>query len=248
MTANRYPSRRRPRNEEPDERPGRDAPRSGRITQIAPQRHDPDRVSVFLDGVFAFGLSADLLLEYGLAVGLDLDDARTTEILAADEIRKATAAALQLLAYRARAEGEIAARLRQRGFSPPAIDAAMVRLRDWHYVDDADFAARWVENRQQHRPRSVRMLAHELRAKGVDATTIDETLEDAGVDEVGDARELAEKQRAKYAGLDPDVQTRRISAFLARRGYSYDVIRQALERDESEDEAGREEGPTCTDE
>lgn len=248
MTANRYPSRRRPRKEEAEERLGRDAPRSGRITAITPQRHDPDRVSIFLDSVFAFGLSADLLLEYGLAVGIDLDEAQTTEILAADEIRKATAAALQLLAYRARAEGEIATRLRQRGFSAPAIDGALTRLRDWHYVDDADFAARWVENRQQHRPRSVRMLAHELRAKGVDATTIDETLEDAGVDEVGDARELADKQRAKYAGLDPDVQTRRISAFLARRGYGYDVIRQALDRDESESESGRETDSACTNE
>ena len=220
-----------------DEIPGVEAPRSGKITAIKPQRHDPERVSIFLDDVFAFGLHMDLVLEWDLHPGLELLEAQIEEILAADETRKATAAALQLLAYRARSEGEISTRLRQRNFSDAAIAATIDRLREWHYVDDSDFAARWIENRQQHRPRSTRMLAHELRAKGVAPSTIEETITDAGVDEVSDARELVIRQRAKYETLPPDVQTRRITGFLARRGYAYDVIRRALEQNEDADSA-----------
>ncbi|MGI8403339.1 MAG: RecX family transcriptional regulator [Thermomicrobiales bacterium] len=233
----------RPEDDE-DDTPAADAPRSGKITAIKPQQHDPERVSIFLDNNFAFGLHMDLVLEWGLHVGLELLEAQTEEILTADEVKKATSAALQLLSYRARSEGEIAARLRQRGFSDSAIAATIARLREWHYVDDSDFAALWVENRQQHRPRSTRMLAHELRAKGVAATTIEETIADAGVDEVSDARELVIRQRAKYEALPPEVQTRRITAFLARRGYACDVIRRALEQDDDADSGADSETET----
>ncbi len=228
-------------NETP-ETPAPNAPRSGKVTDIKHQRHDPNRVSVFLDDVFAFGLSTDLLVELGLYVGVELLETQTEDMLAADEIKRATAAALQLLSFRARSEGEITTRLRQREFGAAAIEGAIVRLREWHYVDDADFATRWVENRQQHRPRSTRMLAHELRGKGVAPETIEETLAVAGVDEVGDARELVVRQRIKYASLEPDVQTRRISGFLARRGYAYDVIRRAMEQDEDRDVDGDRPG------
>lgn len=215
----------------PPERAERPEPRAGTITAITPQRHDPERVSVFLDGEFAFGLHADLVLERGLFAGLALDEATVRDLLAADEIRRALATALNALAYRARSEGEIAQRLRQKGFGPEAIDAALERLRDWRYVDDREFASRWIENRQEHRPRSERMLAQELRQKGVDPATIADTIADAGLDEVADARELVAKQRAKLAALDPETQTRRITGFLSRRGYGWDVIRQALDAD-----------------
>lgn len=211
-------------------------PRGGRITAISAQRHDPERMSVFLDGEFAFGVHADLVLEHGLYPDLVLEEATVREILADDEVRRAIATALNALAYRARSEGEIAQRLRQKGFPQPAIDATLERLRGWQYVDDADFASRWIENRQEHRPRSERMLAQELRQKGVDVGTIAESIAGAGIDEVGDAKELAAKQRAKLAPLDPETRTRRITGFLSRRGYSWEVIRQALADDIPEDE------------
>jgi regulatory protein len=221
---------RRDRTEEP--RPN--GPRSGRITAISAQVHDRERVSVFLDDVFAFGLAADLVLEEGLAPGMTLDEAFVERLLAADEIRRATSAALHLLAYRPRSEGEITTRLRQRDFSPTAIAAAIARLREWHYVDDADFANRWIENRQQHRPRSERMLAQELKAKGVNQEIVRDSLADAGIDEVADARSIAERQREKYSSLDEETQKRRLMAFLARRGYGFDIIRCALEVDETD--------------
>ncbi|MGC4105039.1 MAG: RecX family transcriptional regulator [Thermomicrobiales bacterium] len=221
--------RRRVDPEHPERANTRPAPRPGRITAITPQRHDPERVSIFLDGAFAFGLHAALVLEHGLQPGFDLDEATARDLLAADEIRRAIATALNALAYRARSEGEIAQRLRQKGFEQPSIDATLERLRDWRYVDDHDFASRWIENRQEHRPRSERMLSQELRQKGVDPATIAGTLADAAIDEVADARDLAMKQRAKLSALDPDTQTRRITGFLSRRGYGWDVIRQALD-------------------
>lgn len=200
-----------------------------RITAVTAQRNDPDRVNVAIDGEFAFGLSADLALEAGLHAGLELDDAAIQRLLAQDETRKATGAALRLLAHRPRAVVELTRRLRQKGYAPEAIDGAIAKLREWHYLDDGDFARRWVEARQTHRPRSARLLTQELRQKGVDTETISEALDDADLDERADALRLAQQKAPTYAGLPPEVQQRRLASFLARRGYGYDIVRQAVE-------------------
>lgn len=215
------------------QRPPRDRtppqPVAGTITDLSEQKRDPERVNVIIDGAFAFGLSADLVLEAGLAKGVTLTLAESADLLARDEVRQATTAAIRLLGHRARSERELRQRLRQKGFNGPAIDQAITRLRDWHYLDDEDFARRWVEGRQEHQPRSERLLTLELRQKGVDKETIDEVIADAEVDEQADALALARRKAGSYRGLEPDVQRRRLAAFLARRGYSYDVIRPVLD-------------------
>lgn len=206
-----------------------EGPRSGTITAIRTQQRDQERVSVFLDDVFAFGLDQQIMLDRGLHTGQALTEAESGELLALDELARATAAALQFLGYRPRSEGEIQRRLRQRGFAAAAIDATIGKLRSWRYVDDGDFAQRWVENRLEHRPRSARLLAQELRTKGVDAGTAAEAIVEAGIDEVADARALAADKLRKLAALPEDVRIRRVSGFLARRGYSFGVIRAALD-------------------
>lgn len=208
----------------------------GRITAVTTQRSDPDRLNVFIDGEFAFGLAADLALEAGLYAGLELDAAAITQLLTQDETRKATSAALRLLAHRSRAEGELTQRLRQKGYGPGAIEAAIAKLHEWRYLDDADFARRWVESRQLHRPRANRLLGQELRHKGVAADVIQEAIAEADVDERADVLRLARHKAPAYAGLPPEVQRRRLSSFLARRGYSFDLVRQAVEAALGEDD------------
>ena len=212
-------------------------PAAGRVTDIAPQQHDPDRVNVFLDGAFALGLGAELATRERLAGGDELDAARVEALLAADEVGKATAAALRLLARRPRSEREVRDRLRQKGYTPAAIDAAVGRLEGWRYLDDADFARYWVENRAAHQPRGRRLLEQELRHKGVDREVVRETIAATELDETTAALELARKKLRAYAGEEPAVVRRRLGAYLARRGYGWDVARPVLDRllGESED-------------
>lgn len=217
--------------------PEADRPRSGTITAIRTQQRDQERVSLFLDDTFAFGLNQQIVLDRGLHAGQTLTEADSSHLIALDEIARATAAALQFLGYRPRSEGEIQRRLRQRGFADSAIDATIARLRDWRYVDDGDFAQRWIENRLVHRPRSARLLAQELRAKGVDAGTTAEAIDEAEIDEVADARALAAEKMRKLSNLPEEVRIRRVTGFLARRGYGFGVIRSALQELDTDPEA-----------
>ena len=111
-------------------------PRSGQVTALRPTRRDPNRISVDLDGAFAFALPAQLVLDERIEIGDKLDEARVTALLAADQAARATEAALVFLGYRPRSEREVRDRLRRGGFDQTAIDHAIARLHDWRYLDD----------------------------------------------------------------------------------------------------------------
>jgi len=221
----------------PDESPPQTV-RAGRVTALRPTKRDPDRIAVDLDGSFAFALPATLVADERIDVGATLDGDRVNSLLAADQASRATEAALVFLSYRPRSEKEVRDRLRRGGFEQDAIEQAIARLHEWRYLDDADFARRWVENRTAHRPRGRRLLQQELRHKGIDVEIAREAIDDADLDETGAAEALARRRLPAYAGDEPAAIRRRLGAYLARRGYGYDVIRVALDRalGEAEDE------------
>ncbi|MGH2531298.1 MAG: regulatory protein RecX [Thermomicrobiales bacterium] len=202
----------------------------GRITRIAAQERDANRLNVDLDGVFAFGVSREIAAEERLEVGMELPAERVAAIIAHDQIGKATDRAINLLARRPRSTREIRDRLRQKGFEPPTIDAAVEKLEGWNYVDDAEFARYWVENRESHKPRGRRLLEQELRTKGVERDVIRDAIDDAGLDERASALEVGRAKLRTYAGLEPLVARRRLGSFLARRGYDYGTVRTTVDQ------------------
>ena len=198
------------------------------ITAIKSQERDRERVSIFVDGEFAFAVTAELAVLEGLRIGAPITAERIAELQATDEQSKAVSSALVLLTSRPRSVREIRTRLKHKGFSEPAIDAAMARVEGWNYVDDAAFARFWVENREANRPRGRRLLEQELRDKGVDRDIVRTAIDEADLDERTAATELARAKMRSYARLEPDVIRRRLSGFLARKGYGFDVVKHAL--------------------
>jgi regulatory protein len=199
-----------------------------RITAIERQRRNPERVNVFLDGAFAFGLPALVVVDYRLRVGRVLTAVEIAELQELDETAKATDAAIRLLTVRPRSVREIRDRLRKKGQDDETIDRVIERLRSWNYIDDEAFARYWVENRESNRPRGRRLLEQELRAKGVERETVTNAIDEAGIDEVAAALEIASAKLRSYRGLEEPVAKRRMIAFLGRRGYGYDVIKPVL--------------------
>ena len=152
--------------------------RGGEITRISVQKNNAERVSIELDGAFAFGLPATELVRMGLKVGHQITEEDAAELTSIDEAARATDASLHFIGYRPRSEREVRDRLRKRGYSPEAIDAAIQKLRDWDYLDDRAFAEFWVMNRIEHNPRGARLLKQELYARGVDRAVVNQVLEE----------------------------------------------------------------------
>lgn len=203
--------------------------RSGTITALDAQARHADRVNLAIDGEFALGLSGVIVLEQGLYVGQFLTEADLLHLRGLEEVAKATESALRLVAHRARTEVELRRRLARNGFSPEAIAATIERLHEWHYLDDEDFARRFVESREGHRPRSASMIRRELVGKGVDAEMAGQVVEEAEIDDESIARELARKWLDQHTRDEDEVRRRKLIGFLQRRGFGWDVIRRVLD-------------------
>lgn len=192
----------------------------GRITALTFQKRNPERVNVYLEERFAFGLAAVEAVQ--LRVGQFLSAQEVIELQGRDTKERAYERALNLLSYRPRSITELSRRLHQAGFPPSAVETALARLERVGLVDDHAFARYWVENREEFRPRGHRMLRWELQQKGVPAQIIDEVL--APLDEAATASRLARKRATRLGHLDEVAFRRRLSAYLARRGFPYSII------------------------
>ncbi len=199
---------------------------AGRISALEPQKRSRDRVNVYLDGEFAFGL-ADVEAAR-LRIGEELSDAEIANLKAADELKKAHEKSLDFLTHRPRSEAELRRYLRKRQFSAPVVDEILERLRRAALVNDETFANFWVENRIRFRPRGRRALVHELRQKGVPAAIIDTAL--ATYDEENAAEHCARQQAQRLTRLPPQQFQKRLSQRLTRRGFPYEIIRDIVAR------------------
>jgi regulatory protein len=215
------------KNDQTESQSKRIAP--GTVTSIEAQRQSTTRYSIFLDGEFAFGIGRDLLLESGIAKGAHLDQEQLDAILARDAVDRAVSAAMRALDQRMQSSKELRTRLMRKGFEPAAIDAALVKLTEWGYLNDERFAELWIENRLAHRPRGKRMLEQELRQKGIDREIVQDTVASMEIDDRAAALELATKRLNSVRGLPPDEQKKKLTGILARRGFDYGVIRATLE-------------------
>lgn len=202
----------------------------GPVTAITARKRERGRFAIAISGSPAFTLSEETLFRSGLQTGDELDAAAIGRLLEDDEVARSTEAALHFLAYRARSEQEVRDRLKRGAFSPEAIESTIVRLNEWRYLDDADFARRWVESRARGKPRGQRLLQQELRQKGIDAETSKQVIAEADLDEIATATDLARKRLNSMTGEDPIAVKRKVGAYLARRGYGFDVVRKALEQ------------------
>lgn len=196
----------------------------GTITALTTQQRNPNRVSVFLDGEFAFGLAA--ITAVPLRVGQTLAAQEIEKLQQADELENAKQSAIRYISYRPRSIREVRTHLRGKGFVDTAVDHACERLQEVGLLDDAAFAHYWVEQRETFKPRSQMALRQELQQKGVSREIIESVLTE--VDETHAAHEAARKQAGRWNNLPEDEFKTKLGSYLQRRGFSYDLIKQIV--------------------
>ena len=132
-------------------------------------------------------------------------------------------AAYHYLSYRPRSEGEIKQWLHRRGYANEVAEQTIIKLREQNLSDDFAFARFWKENRLSFRPKSKRLIKKELRNKKVAQEIIEQVTED--IDDEVIAYKLGSKRISTLAHLDYPDFYRRLSSYLAYRGFGYEVIK-----------------------
>lgn len=195
-----------------------------KITALKLQKRNRNRVNVFLDGKFAFGLSRVLAARLQTGQSLNPDD--IADLQDQDKQEVAYQKALRYLSYRPRSEMEVRKNLLKGNIDPVVIEDVITRLHESGLVNDEQFTQIWIDNRNRLRPRGRRLLNIELRNKGIREEIIHQSLEE--LDEEALALQAAEKYLKRLEMLEwPDFR-RKLYGYLARRGFDYAVIKSTV--------------------
>lgn len=142
--------------------------------------------------------------------------------------KSARECALSMLERSDRTEQEIRRKLREKGYAPEEISETVVFLKEYRYVNDGEYAKRYIRTCSSRK--SERRIRMELEKRGISRELIEDGLAEEPVDEECQIRAFLEKKGVvPNRKLEPD-EYRRITGALARRGFSYDAIRRATDR------------------
>ena len=208
-----------------------------------------ERGEVTLEDGTRLTLAADDLLATGLRAGDPVDVQMRAILVEGALLWEAREAALRLLSHRARARGELARRLREKGTPAGLVARTLDELEERGYLDDAAFARAWVADRLRLRPRGRRVLLSELRKKGVADGVAREAVDHAfSAHQASDARIAGDLAQGWLRRQPPRVREallagertperekalRRYQGFMARRGIAGGLALAALDGERS---------------
>lgn len=196
-----------------------------KITAIKQQAKRADRYSVFVDDKYSFSLSEGALLESKLVSGQELSKEQIGEFKQISAEDKLYNQALRYVAMRPRSVWEIEFYLERKKASPPLVKEILNKLSIIGLLDDKKLAKAFVNDRKLLRPTSRRKMIMELRKKHISQDVINEVIGSGDGDDEALATVIAKKrQQAKY---QDDLK---LMQYLARQGFNYDDIKQALGR------------------
>ena len=196
------------------------------ITALETQKNNPDRINVFLDGEFTFGISR--FVGAWLSVGQRIDESKIKTLITADERERALQSALRFIGYKQRTEAEVINKLEKLKFPQEIIDTIMNELKEKKYVDDKEFAIQWIEIRGESKPRGKNLFLFELRKKGIQADVIE-----AAIENIPDEKEMALSLRKKYlnrfSSLNDDDFRKKMTGVLSRRAFPYSTVKESID-------------------
>lgn len=202
------------------------------ITKIVVQKKRKDRVSIFLNDEFAFGLHQDIVFQFALKKGDQLSENQIEEMLVSEEKKKAKERGLNFLSYRDRSEKEMRTKLKDVGFDESIIDWLIEDLKRLDLINDRKFALNFASSKLTIKPMGEFLLKRELFQKGIHPALIDETIEKvySELSQQELACQLADKRKRMLNNIDEQKAKKRVSDFLLRRGFNWDIVSQVIEQ------------------
>ena len=186
------------------------------ITKIEEQKKNKNRLSVFIDGEFSFGIYYKTLIKFDLFVG-KMDD----------EYSKCFNQALNYISYQGRTTKEVKDKLYSKEYLTSTINSVIKELLKLHYIDDFEYAKIYIEYKIKEM--GLYKIKNKLIEKGIDESIIEEFLINYSEDEEYEiAYLIASKKNNQYGDIDYKKRYSRLSGLLNRKGYSYQTIYRVI--------------------
>jgi len=199
-----------------------------RITNFTPQQKNRDRVNVFIDGKYTFSLDIFQISELQVKVGQELSDSELEDLKKASDFGKLYARTLNWLVSRPHSERETRDYLFKKSTPPELSEAIINRLKSKNYLNDANFARFWAENRFQKKGISRKRLELELLKKGISREAIKEALKGSPRSDTAEIDKIIAKKHKKYAN-----EPKKLLEYLIRQGFDYELARSRVSETDS---------------
>lgn len=137
----------------------------------------------------------------------------------------------RLIKFRLRSEKEIRDKLKGKRYDIRISEELIAYFKRLGYINDREFARMWMNDRLS-KPLGLKVIQWELKEKGVDSEIIDELLREkkSAFNEAAMVKELALRRLDKLKRKNEPVNKirQKLYAYLARRGFSGDVISEVI--------------------
>lgn len=197
------------------------------------------RFNVFLDGKYSFSIGEEHLIKIKLKEGQVLDHQSISAIKAKEDESRLLDKAINFLSYRPRSEKEIndyliksiskQENIKWSEAKESSIPTSILqKLQKYGYVNDKDFAKWWVDSRTKARPKGRRLVALELKRKGITEEIIEKVLPKSSTSDINLALKVLDKKRAKLATLKGYQVKQKAYYYLNSRGFDLDTFAEAF--------------------
>ena len=199
------------------------------ITEIRVQKNK-ERFNIYLDGKFAFAVTAEALVKAGLNVDKEIDQDKVEELIKEDDFKKVYDRTLKFFSYRPRSRKELRDWFRRKEIGEETQKLTVEKLESLGLLNDSEFSRWWIEQREIYHPGGRSLLKMELMKKGIAKEIIDESLSHVTPeDESKVAIEIAKKKMRSLVNSPRLEQKRRLYGILSRRGFRWETIKSVVD-------------------
>ena len=196
-----------------------------KITRIEYQKNNKDRVNIYLDDNFGFGVDLNIMIKYGLAKNLELDDEFISQILISEDKAKLYNYAISVLSRGSKSEKELKLKLSDKGYDDESINTEIEKLKANKYINDDDYCKKFINDKINISKYGKRRIKEALINKGIDMELIEKNISYVSQDdEIKIAYALAEKKLKSLTDAEPIKKKMKISSFLLNKGFDYEIV------------------------
>ncbi|MEA4854147.1 MAG: RecX family transcriptional regulator [Christensenella sp.] len=200
-----------------------------KIIEIKQCAHNKERVNLYTEDGFLMAVYIDTVLANHIKKDAVFSEEKLEEIRKQDAQRYAVQAAMEYVSYKPRTEKEVRVKLTLKEIAEDATDLAIEKLKEYGYINDAEYAAAYVA---ELLPKyGKRVILQKLAQKGVLRETALEATQTVAAPEE-QLTKMAEMLRRRYRDDEPYKQKQKIIRSLMAKGFEYDDIKNALSKEE----------------
>jgi len=199
-----------------------------KITDITTQKKNKNRVSVFVDGEYAFSLDAADALRLRVKIGAEITENDIEKYNLESNLSKAKAKAFDIVTRKAVTEKELRTKLSDKGYDKIICDSVIETMREYNYINDADYCERFLEYGVSKGWGKAK-ICFELKRRGVEEEIIFDAM--SGFEYCPEDI-IYDKLCSKYSDVDLSdfKQKQKVVRFFASRGFEFDNIKSAIDR------------------